>query len=114
MCAVCIPDASAGPATRFEIAASGRCVQPPWPGFPSFHTQPLCFHILIDSASVNPFGTHTSKKSHIYVKTKAFKPFRDTYLRATFSQTLSNHILTKNGDGGGGCSRNTGHGPRRR
>src|SRR5713226_3452860 len=88
MCAVCIPEGSAGPASRFEIAASGRCVQPPWPEFSSFHTQPLSFHILMDSASVNPFGPHTSRKSHIYVKTKAFKPFRDTYLQNAFSQPL--------------------------
>ncbi len=73
MCAVCIPDGSAGPASRFETAMSGRCVQPPWPKFSSFHPQPLCFHILIDSASVNPLGSHTSKKSHIYIKTMGFK-----------------------------------------
>src|SRR5712691_11501052 len=102
MCAVCIPEGSAGPSSRFEIATSGRCVQPPWPEFPSFHTQPLSFHILIDSASVNPFGTHTSKKSQIYIKTKAFKPFMDTYLQGAFSQSLLNHILNKNWDGGGG------------
>src|SRR5579864_7958523 len=30
----------------------------------------------------------------------AFKPFRDTYLQSTFSQTLLNHILPKTGGGG--------------
>src|SRR5712691_6528732 len=95
MCAVRIPEGSAGPARRFRSAPSHTCVQPPWPEFSSFHTQPLSFHILMDSASVNPFGTHTSKKSHIYVKTKAFKPFRDTYLHSAFPQTLWDHILTK-------------------
>src|SRR5713226_3918511 len=100
MCAVRIPDASAGPASRSEIAPSHPSVQPPWPEFSSFHPQPLCFHILIDSASVNPFGSHTSKKSHIYIKTMGFKPFRDTYLQSAFSQTLLNHILNKKGDGG--------------
>src|SRR5713226_4422568 len=102
MCAVCIPEGSAGPASRFEMATSGRCVQPPWPEFPSFRTQPLSFHILIDSASVNPFGPHTSKKSHIYVKKKPSKPFRDTYSQGVFSQTFSNHIFNKKGEGGGG------------
>src|SRR5713226_7164772 len=100
MCAVCIPDGSAGSASRSDIAASRRCVQPPWPEFSSFHPQPLCFHILSNSASVNPFGTHTSTKSHIYIKTMGFKPFRDTYLQSAFSQSLLNHILNKNGDGG--------------
>jgi hypothetical protein len=39
--------------------------QPAWPEFSSFHTQPLSFHILIDSASVNHFGTHTCRvRSH--------------------------------------------------
>ena len=32
-----------------------------------------------------------------------FKPFRDTYLRATFSQRLLNHILIKNAIGVGGA-----------
>src|SRR5713226_2049394 len=102
MCAVCIPEGSAGRVGSLRSARSHRCVQPPWPEFSSFHAQPLYFHILIDSASVNPFGPHTSKKSHIYVKTKAFKPFRDTYLHSAFSQSLSNHILNKNGDRGRG------------
>src|SRR5260370_32837855 len=30
-----------------------------------------------------------------------FKPFRHTYLQSVISQTLLNHILNKNGDGGG-------------
>src|SRR5713226_6750676 len=60
------------PASCFRIATSHRCVQPPWPEFSSFHPQPLCFHILMDSASVNPFGTHTSKKSQNYIKTRGF------------------------------------------
>src|SRR5712691_7872395 len=64
--------------------------------FSTFDTQPLSFHILMNSASVNPFGAHTSKKSHIYIKTRGFKPFRDTYLQSAISQTLLNHILTKN------------------
>src|SRR5713226_1079238 len=98
MCAVCIPEGSAGPASRFGTPRSYPCIQRPCPEFSSSHTQPLSFHILMNSASVNPFGPHTSKKSHINIKPKAFKPFRDTYLHAAFSQALSNHILNKNGD----------------
>ncbi len=83
------------PASPFEIATSRRCVRPPWPEFYSFHAQPLSFHILMHSASVNPFGAHTSIKSHIYIKTMGFKAFRHTYLQSVFPQTLLNHILTK-------------------
>src|SRR2546422_1065943 len=54
------------------------------------------------SAAVSPTGSHTSKELHIYIKTMAFKPFRDTYLQSTFLQTLLNHILPKIGVGGGG------------
>ena len=54
------------------------------------------------NASVNPLESHTNKKPCIYVKTMGFKPFRDTYLRATFSQSLLNHILIKNAIGVGG------------
>src|SRR5260370_39063177 len=64
--------------------------------FSTFDSQLLSFHILIDSASVSPFGAHTSKKSHIYIKTIGFKPFRDTYLQSAISQSLLNHILPKN------------------
>jgi len=54
------------------------------------------------SVSVSPTGSHTSKELHIYIKTMAFKPFRDTYLQSTFLQILLNHILPKKGVGGGG------------
>src|SRR5712664_4126645 len=47
------------------------------------------------SAAVSPTDSHTYRKLHIYIKTMAFKPFRDTYLREAFSQTLLNHILPK-------------------
>ncbi len=57
------------------------------------------------SVSVSPTGSHTSKELHIYIKTMAFKPFRDTYLQSTFLQTLLNHILAKKGVGGGGVTR---------
>src|SRR6266446_1139838 len=89
-------------ARRLRSAPSHPCAQPRWPEFSSFHAQPLSFHNLMDSASVNPFGSHTSRKSHIYIKTMGFKPFRQTYLKSVISKTLLNQILNKNGDGGGG------------
>ncbi len=60
------------------------------------------FTFLSKMASVRHLESHTNKKTCIYVKTMGFKPFRDTYLHGTFSQSLLNHILTKNRDGGGG------------
>src|SRR5712664_2570557 len=110
MCAVCIPDGSAEVRGRLETQHGDRCLPLTRSPFSTFDSQLLSFHILMNSASVNPFGTHTSKKSHIYVKAKAFKPFRDTYLQSAFPQTLLNHILNKNGDGGRGVL--TEHRPR--
>src|SRR5216684_4731307 len=104
MCAVCIPDGSAEVRGRLETQHGDRCLSLIRSPFSTFDSQPLSFHILMNSASVNPFGTHTSKKSHIYVKTKAFKPFRDTYLHSAFPQTLWDHILTKKRGGGVGVS----------
>src|SRR5712692_10613668 len=85
---------------RLQTQHRDTCLAATRSPFSTFDTQPLSFHILMDSASVNPFGSHTSKKSHIYIKTNGFKPFRDTYLQSVISQTLLNHILNKNGDGG--------------
>src|SRR5713226_7912245 len=100
MCAVCIPDGSAEVRGRLETQHGGRCLPLTRSPFSTFDSQLLSFHILMNSASVNPFGTHTSKKSHIYIKTMGFKSFRHTYLQNAFSQTLLNHILTKTGGGG--------------
>ena len=78
----------------------------------AFDSQPLYIQALTNSialslshpqsAAVSPADSHTSKELHIYIKTMAFKPFRDTYLQSTFFQTLLNHILPKIGVGGGG------------
>ena len=72
----------------------------------TFDPQLLCAHILPNSASISLLDSHTSKKIRIYIKTRGFKPFRHTYLQSAISQSLLNHILTKNrGVGGGGCPR---------
>ena len=81
----------------------------------AFDSQPLYIQALTNSialslshpqsAAVSPADSHTSKELHIYIKTMAFKPFRDTYLQSTFLQTLLNHILPKKGVGGGGVTR---------
>jgi len=81
---------------RLQTQHRDTCLAATRSPFSTFDTQPLSFHILMNSASVNPFGAHTSKKSHIYIKTRGFKPFRDTYLQSVISQTLLNQILTKN------------------
>src|SRR5260370_40586177 len=60
------------------------------------------FTLLSKNASANRLESHTNKKACIYIKTMGFKPFRDTYLHGTISQSLLNHILTKNRDGVGG------------
>src|SRR6266849_4425089 len=86
--------------SRLETYRGDTCPAATRSPFSTFASQLLSFHTLMNSASVNPFGTHTSKKSHIYIKTMGFKPFRDTYLQSAFSQSLLNHILNKNGDGG--------------
>ena len=96
MCAVCIPDGSAEVRGRLETKHGDTCLSATRSSFSTLGSQLLSFHILMNSASVNPFGAHTSKKSHIYIKTRGFKPFRDTYLQSVISQTLLNHILTKN------------------
>src|SRR5713101_7271523 len=62
------------------------------------------FTLLSKNASANHLESHTNKKTWIYVKTMGFKPFRDTYLHGTISQSLLNHILTKNRQGWGGTS----------
>ncbi len=62
----------------------------------TFDSQLLYIHILPRSASVTRLDSHTSQKIGIYIKTHGFKPFRDTYLQAAISQSLLNHILTKN------------------
>jgi len=80
---------------RLQTQHRDTCLAATRSPFSPFTSQPLSFHILMDSASVSPFGAHTSKKSHIYIKTMGFKPFRDTYLQNAFSQTLLNHILPK-------------------
>ena len=69
---------------------------------PAFGSQLLYIHILPNSASISPLDSHTSQKNCIYIKTRGFKPFRDTYLQSGISQGLLNHILTKNRVGGGG------------
>ena len=66
----------------------------------TFDSQLLYIHILPNSASVTRLDSHTSQKTWNYIKTKGFKPFRDTYLQSAISQTLLNHILTKNGGWG--------------
>src|SRR5712692_10270306 len=81
---------------RLQTQHRDTCLAATRSPFSTFDTQPLSFHILMNSVSVNPFGAHTSKKSHIYIKTRGFKPFRDTYLQTVISQSLLNHILTKN------------------
>ncbi len=73
---------------RLQTQHRDTCLAATRSPFSTFDTQPLSFHILMNSASVNPFGAHTSKKSHIYIKTRGFKPFRDTYLQSVISQTL--------------------------
>jgi hypothetical protein len=72
---------------------------------PAFGSQLLYIHILPNSASISPLDSHTSQKSHIYIKTTGFKSFRHTYLHSAISQSLLNHILTKNRVGGGGPPR---------
>src|SRR2546426_10186728 len=76
----------------------------------AFDSQPLYIQDLTNSialslshpqsAAVSPTDSHTYKELHIYIKTMAFKPFRDTYLQSAFVQTLLNHILPKKGVGG--------------
>jgi len=58
--------------------------------------------LICKNASVNPYGSHTSKKPRIYVKTMRLKSFGLTYIRGTSSQAFLNHILTQNEDRGGG------------
>jgi hypothetical protein len=70
------------------------------------YIQPLAnivalIHSHCEIASVSLADSHTSKQLRIYIKTMGFKPFRDTYLHDTISQSLSNHILKKNGQGVG-------------
>src|SRR2546426_6320147 len=77
----------------------------------AFDSQPLYIQALTNSialslshpqsAAVSPTDSHTYKELHIYIKTMAFKAFRDTYLQSAFVQTLLNHILPKKGVGGG-------------
>ncbi len=105
---------------RLQTQHRDTCLAATRSPFSTFDTQPLSFHILMNSASVNPFGAHTSKKSHIYIKTRGFKPFRDTYLQSVISQTILNHILTKNRGWGEGPlsgsepkSRVADHGPQK-
>jgi hypothetical protein len=62
----------------------------------TFDSQLLYAHILPNSASVTRLDSHTSQKTWNYIKTRGFKPFRDTYLQSAISQSLLNHILTKN------------------
>src|SRR3989454_4162359 len=70
----------------------------------TFDPQLLCAHILPDSATVSCLDSHTSQKTWNYIKTRGFKPFRHTYLQSAISQSLLNHILTKNrGWGVGGA-----------
>src|SRR5712691_2845558 len=70
----------------------------------TFGSQPLCIHVLLNSASVSLLDSHTSQKMRIYMKTSGFKPFRGTYLQSAISQSLLNHILTKNRVGVGAGS----------
>src|SRR2546427_9932103 len=62
----------------------------------TFDPQLLYTHILPNSASVSRLDSHTSQKTWNYIKTRGFKPFRHTYLQSAISQSLLNHILTKN------------------
>ncbi len=96
MCAVCIPDGSAEVLGRLETQHRDTCLAATRSLFSPLTSQPLSFHILINSPPANSFDSHTSEKPRIYVKTMGFKPFRDTYLQSAISQTLLNHILTKN------------------
>jgi hypothetical protein len=73
---------------------------------PVFRSQILLIHTVAKPAPANSFESHTSKKSHINIKTNGFKPHRDTYLPDPFSQLLCNHILLKTGMGGGGYPAN--------
>src|SRR5216684_649515 len=102
------------PASRFETGQRAWFVSTAPRRSPfehsAFDSQPLYIQALTNSialslshpqsAAVSPADSHTSKELHIYIKTMAFKPFRDTYLQSTFLQTLLNHILPKKGGGG--------------
>src|SRR2546425_12475772 len=68
----------------------------------TFGSQLLYTHILPNSASVSRLDSHTSQKTWNYIKTRGFKPFRHTYLQSAISQSLLNHILTKNRGVGSG------------
>ena len=83
-------------ASAFESAPRNSCA------LPTFAANPFRITLICECAPANPLESHTNKKPCIYVKTMGFKPFRDTYLRATFSQSLLNHILIKNAIGVGG------------
>src|SRR5260370_15376191 len=103
------------PASRFDMAQRESCVpKPPKRScfeHSAFHSQPPYIQALTnplalgrsysESGSVSPTDSHTSKELHIYIKTMGFKPFRDTYLHSTFSQSLLNHILPETGMGVG-------------
>src|SRR5712692_10154709 len=79
----------------------------------AFDSQPLYIQALTNSialslshpqsTTVSPADSHSSKELRIYIKTMAFKPFRDTYMQSTFLQTLLNQILPKKGGGGRGA-----------
>jgi len=62
----------------------------------TFDSQLLYTHILPKSASISRLDSHTSQKTWNYIKTRGFKPFRDTYLQSAILQSLLNHILTRN------------------
>jgi hypothetical protein len=100
MCAVYIPDGFAEVLGRLETQHGYTCLAATRSAFSPFTSQPLSFHILMNSPPANPFDSHTSEKLRIYVKTMGFKPFRDTYLQSAISQSLLNHILTKKRGGG--------------
>ncbi len=108
MCAVRIPDGSAELLSHLETAQTESCaLKPPQRSclqHTAFGFQLLYIHILPNSASTSRLDSHTSRKIYIYIKTRGFKPFRDTYLQSAISQSLLNHILTKKrGWGGGGA-----------
>src|SRR5713226_2352391 len=67
MCAVCIPEGSAGPASRSEIARSHPCA-------PTFCANSFRFTHFRENASANPLESHT-------FKTKDLKPFRFTHFQ---------------------------------
>src|SRR5713226_4001943 len=67
MCAVCIPEGSAGPASRSEIARSHPCA-------PTFCANSFRFTHFRKNASATPLVSHT-------FKTKDLKPFRFTHFQ---------------------------------